>query len=58
VATRDLARYERAIQFHAKPLAELTVIRQRTPNPRNRCLEFNTLLNSIVHFLSNLQVAD
>src|SRR5262249_15874726 len=31
--TRDLTWYERAIQFHAKPLAELTVICQCTPDP-------------------------
>ncbi len=48
MAARDLARHERAIQFHAKPFAELTVIRQRAPDPRNRRLEFNSLLNSIV----------
>jgi hypothetical protein len=49
VAARDLARYERAIQPDAKPLAELTVIRQGTPNPRYRRLEFNPFLDSMVH---------
>src|SRR6266850_2988995 len=52
LATRDLPWYERAIQFHAKPLAELTVIRQRPPDPRNWRFEFDTFLNSILH-LSN-----
>src|SRR5271167_813848 len=49
LATRDLTRYEWAIQFHTKPLAELTVIRQCTPDPPRRGLEFNTLLNTVVH---------
>src|SRR6267378_7571402 len=49
LATRNLTRQERAIQFHPKPLAKLTVIRQGTPDPRNWCLEFNALLNMVVH---------
>src|SRR6266850_791063 len=49
LATRDLTRYERAIEFHTKPVAELTVIRQRTPDPRNRRLELNPLLNTVLH---------
>ena len=34
---------------YAKPLAKLAVIRQRTPDPRNRGLQFNALLNSVIH---------
>src|SRR5438105_3104456 len=48
--TRDLTRYEWAIQFHTKPLAKLPVIRQRTPDARNWRLEFNALLNMVVQF--------
>jgi len=50
LAPRDLTRYERAIQFHAKPFPEFTVIRQRTPDPRNWRLAFNTLLNTFIHY--------
>src|SRR6202011_5683378 len=49
LATRDLAGYERPIQFHAKPIAELPVIRQRAPDARNGRLQFNALLNTVVH---------
>src|ERR1700730_13985227 len=49
VATRDLPCHEWAIQFHSKPLAKLTIIRQRAPDPRNRRLECNALLNTIIH---------
>jgi hypothetical protein len=30
-----LTRHKRAIQFHEKPFAKLTVVRKRTPDPRN-----------------------
>src|SRR6266436_9748133 len=50
LATRDLTGPEWAIQFHAKPLAKLPVIRQRTPDARNGRLEFHALLNTVVHF--------
>src|SRR5271157_911080 len=49
MAPRHLTRYKWAIQFHAKPFAKLAVIRQRTPDPRNRCLEFDALLDTVVH---------
>src|SRR6266481_5683232 len=49
LATRDLTRHERAIEFHAEPLAELTVIRQRAPDARNGGFEFDALLNTVVH---------
>src|ERR1700690_1644646 len=49
LATRDLAGYELAIQFHTEPLAKLAVIRERTPDPRNWRLEFNALLDRVVH---------
>src|SRR5579863_1934243 len=49
VAARDLARNERAIQFHAKPLAELMVIGKGAPDSGNRRVQFNTLLNSMIH---------
>src|SRR6267142_974761 len=49
VTTRDLAGNERTIQFHAKPLAEFIVIGQRSPHSRNRRLEFDTLLNTVIH---------
>src|SRR5208337_1339175 len=49
MAARHLTRYEGAVQFHAKPFAKLAVIRQRTPDPRNRCLEFDALLDTVVH---------
>ena len=49
LATRDLTRYEWAIQFHTKPLAKLPVIRQRTSDARNWRLEFNALFNAVVH---------
>src|ERR1700733_7245378 len=32
LAARHLARYERTIQLHAKPLAKLTVVRQGAPD--------------------------
>src|ERR1700730_10379442 len=48
LATRNLALHEWAIQFHAKPLAKFAVVRQRTPDPRERRLEFNTLLNTVI----------
>ncbi len=38
-----------AFQFDTKPLAKLPVIRQRAPDPRNGRLEFNTLLNPVIH---------
>src|SRR5207253_1659864 len=47
--TRHLTRYKGAIQFHPKPLAKPPVIRQRTPDARNWRLEFNALLNTVVH---------
>src|SRR6266852_2606318 len=47
---RNLTYYERTIEFHSKPLAKFTVIRQGMPYPRNRRLEFNTLLNAVIHF--------
>src|SRR5262249_22959183 len=50
LATRNLTRYERAIQFHTEPLAKFTIIRQCTPDARNRRLEFNALLNPVIHF--------
>jgi len=56
LAARNLTRYKRTIQLHAKPLAELTIIRQRAPDPRNRRFEFDTLFDAVVH-LCNLQVA-
>src|ERR1700716_2271311 len=49
MATRHLTRYKWAIQFHLEPLAKLAVIRQRTPDPRNRRLELNALLDSVIH---------
>ncbi|SPE26429.1 hypothetical protein SBA2_30094 [Acidobacteriia bacterium SbA2] len=49
VTARDLARHEGALQFHAKPLAELAVIRQGAPDPRNRRLQLNALLDSVFH---------
>src|SRR5215469_3914633 len=49
LATRDLTLNKWAIQFHTKPFAKFTVIRQRTPDPRNRCLKFNTLLDMVIH---------
>src|SRR5882762_6636911 len=49
VAARNLARYEWPIQFHSKPLAKLTVIRQRAPDPRYRRRKFNALLNLVIH---------
>src|SRR5208282_3274847 len=49
LAARDLTRYKRAVQLYAKPLAKLAVIRQRTPDPRNRRFEFNTLFNAVIH---------
>src|SRR3954471_13188788 len=51
LTTRDLPWYKRAIQFHAKPLAKLAMVRQRTPDARNRRLEFNALLNTVAHFM-------
>src|SRR6267378_5635456 len=33
LALRQLARYERTLQFHAEPLAELTVVGERAPHP-------------------------
>ena len=51
MAAGDLARNEWAIQFHAKPFAELAVIRQGPPHARNRRLEFDAFLNSIFRLL-------
>jgi hypothetical protein len=48
--------YKWSIQFHAKPIAKLTIIRQRTPEPRERRFEFCALLDAILH-LCNLLVA-
>src|ERR1700728_5092432 len=50
LAARNLARYKRPLQFHAKPLAKLAVVGQRAPHPRNRSFEFNALFNTVVHF--------
>src|SRR6266404_3752058 len=49
LSTRDLTWYEWAIQLHTKPFAKLTVIRECAPDARNRRLEFNTLLNTVIH---------
>src|SRR4029077_9209677 len=48
-ARGHLTRYKWAIQLHAKPLAKLAVVSQRTPDPRNRRLELNALFNSVIH---------
>src|SRR4029077_1088915 len=56
LAARDLTRHKRAIQFHEKPLAKLTVVRKRMPDPRNWRLECNAFFNAVIH-LRNLQVA-
>src|SRR5437879_5799264 len=49
VAMQDLTGYEWAIQLHPEPFAKLNVIRQCTPDPRNGRLEFDSLLNTIIH---------
>src|ERR1700722_2873579 len=48
VSARNLPRHKWAIQFHSKPLAKLTVVRQRAPDPRNRCRQFDPLLNAVI----------
>src|SRR5713101_4856590 len=53
LAPRDLTGHERAVQFHAKPLAEFAVIGERAPDPRNRRLEFDTLFN-LLHTVSHV----
>src|SRR5208282_1505837 len=54
LAARDLTQYKRSIQFHAKPLAKLAVISQRTPDSGDRRFEFNTLLNTVTHVMQPL----
>src|SRR5215468_5304757 len=49
LATRDLTRDKWAVQFHTKPFAKFTVIRHCTPDPRNRHLEFDSLLDTVIH---------
>src|SRR5277367_4686755 len=49
LAARNLTLNERAVEFHVKPLAEFTVIRERAPDPRNGSLEFDALLDVVVH---------
>ena len=56
LAARDLTRYERTLQFHAKPLVELAVVRQGTPDSRTWRLKFNAF--NAVSILRNLQVAE
>ena len=56
MTTRHLTRYKWSIQFHAKPIAKLTIVRQRTPEPRERRFEFYALLDAILH-LCNLLIA-
>src|SRR5262245_49127825 len=50
LATRDLTLDKWAIQFHTKPFAKFTVIRHSTPDPCNRCLEFNPLHDTVIHY--------
>src|SRR5580698_9614864 len=50
LATGDLAGHKWSVHLHAKPLAKLAVIGQGAPDSRNRRLEFNALLNTVVHF--------
>src|ERR1700679_1770667 len=50
LAARDLARYKRPLQFHAKPLAKLAVVGQRAPYLRNPSFAFNAPFNTVVHF--------
>src|SRR5262249_5647039 len=47
VSPRDLSRDEGAVERHAKPLAELAMIRQRAPDPGNWRSELETLLDAI-----------
>src|SRR3984893_10941095 len=49
VAARYLARHKWRIELHPKPFAELTMVRQRTPDAGYRCLEFDTFLYAIAH---------
>ena len=58
LSARHLARHERTLQLHPKPLAELPIIRQRPPHPLDRRFEFDPFLNTVVPSLRNLQVAD
>src|SRR6185437_3305981 len=52
VAARDLALHERAIDFHAKPLAEFAIVRQCPPDARDWRFQFDALLDSIAHLLA------
>src|SRR5215472_4594946 len=51
LATRDLTLHKRALQSHTKPCAKFTVIRHRTPDPRNRCFELDTLFDTVIHYM-------
>src|SRR5262245_13135366 len=46
-SSRNLSRDEGAVQRDAKPFAEFAMIRQRAPDPRDRCAELETLLDAI-----------
>ena len=46
LSARDLSRYKRAFQIDPKPLAELAMVRERSPDTRDWSLELNALLDS------------
>src|SRR6516164_4092692 len=48
-AGRHLPRREGTIQLHPEPFAKLVVIGQRPPNPLNRGVQFDALLDTIRH---------
>src|SRR6185437_13251254 len=41
---------EGALQLHPKPFAKLPIVGQSRPDPRNRCFQFDTFLNTVSHF--------
>src|SRR5262249_46804710 len=49
LALRHPARLEGRVELDAKPLPELAMIRERAPDPCNRCLEFDALFDAIGH---------
>src|SRR5207248_11053859 len=56
LALRELTGYERTLQLHVKPLAELAMVGECAPHPRHRRLELEAFLDALVH-MSNLLVA-
>src|SRR5438309_1954566 len=56
LALRELTGYERTLQLHVKPLAELAMVGERAPHARHRRLELDAFFDTIIH-KSNLRVA-